>query len=141
MNTNLITFDRANLIITVNLSKGDLVIKKDDVQISYFSGGPGGQNVNRNMSGVRIIYHIPDEHRKPFAKTREIVTRSINQRKKEQNLIQAFGQLAQKLNRYFYVKPTRKKTKTPRRAKEKRLKGKKMKSLKKQSRQKVSGEV
>jgi ribosome-associated protein len=128
MENDFVEIDRENLKITVHLRGGkDLVIGKYDIEISYFSGGPGGQNVNKNMNGVRLIYRIPTGHLRGGQKTRELVTRSINQRKKEQNIAQAFEQLADKLRRYFYVQPQRKKTRTPKSAKEKRIHGKKMK--------------
>lgn len=128
-------FDREKLTIIVHLQSGNnLIIGKNDVEISYFSGGPGGQNVNKNMNGVRLIYRIPEEYRMNALKTREIVTRSISQRKREQNLDLAFEQLAHKVRRYFYVKPERRKTRVPKSATEKRLSGKKMHGRKKELR-------
>lgn len=120
-------FDSDGLKITVHLDGGkDMVIGKNDVEISYFSGGPGGQNVNKNMNGVRLIYRIPEAYLRASQKTRELVTKSMGQRKKEQNVTQAFEQLADKIRRYFYIQPERKKTRTPRAAKEKRIHGKKL---------------
>lgn len=134
MQNDFVSFDREKLEITIHLEKSDVIIGKNDVYISYFSGGPGGQNVNRNMNGVRLIYRIPEQYRMAAAKTREVVTKSISQRKREQNLTLAFEQLAYKIHRYFYVRPERKKTKIPKSSREKRLKGKKIRSLKKQYR-------
>ncbi len=131
-------YNREKQQITVQQGdEGEFTITSDDVSVSYFSGGPGGQNVNRNISGVRLIYHIPDEHLNTFQKTRQLVSRSISQRSKEQNLKQAFDQLAEKVRRYFYVLPERKKTRTPKRSKEKRLQSKKMRGKLKQDRKKV----
>jgi ribosome-associated protein len=142
MEKDFVEIDRENLKITVHLVEGkDLVIGKYDIEISYFSGGPGGQNVNKNMNGVRLIYRIPTEYIRGGQKTRELVTRSINQRKKEQNIAQAFEQLADKIRRYFYVQPQRKKTRTPKSAKEKRIHGKKMKGRIKELRGGVRGEI
>ena len=93
------------------------------------------------MSGVRLMYHIPEDYRMLRSKTRELVTRSINERKKERNLTHAFEQLVHKVHRYFYVKPERKKTKIPKKSKKKRLTNKKMQSLKKQGRKKVKGDL
>ena len=139
MENDFLKFDPEKLTITVSLEgRGDLVIDKKNVEISYFSGGPGGQNVNRNLKGVRLIYHIPDTHRMNAVRTREIVTRVIGRRSLHHNLITAFEQLSHKLRQYFYVPPRRKKTKVPKKSKEKRLKTKKMQSLKKQSRGKVN---
>jgi ribosome-associated protein len=142
MEKDLVEIDRENLKIIVHLGGGkDLVIGKYDIETSYFSGGPGGQNVNKNMNGVRLIYRIPNEYVRGGQKTRELVTRSINQRKKEQNVTLAFEQLADKIRRYFYVQPQRKKTRTPRSAKEKRMYGKKMKGKIKGLRGDVRGDL
>ena len=142
MEKDFVQFDKDKLSITVKLDDGStLVIRKNDIEMSAFSGGPGGQNVNRNMTGVRLIYRIPEERRSSARKTRELVSKSMNQRSKDQNITQAFRQLAEKIRRYFYVQPKRKKTKTPKRAKEKRLSSKKIQSQKKQSRKKVSGDL
>lgn len=135
MENNFVQFDRDNLKITVRFSdKDDLVIGHDQVEISHYSGGPGGQHANRHMNGVRLIYQIPLEHIRNYAKTRELITRSINQRSQEQNLRQAFEQLADRIRQYFYIKPRRKKSRVPGWAKKKRLTDKKMQSLKKQAR-------
>jgi ribosome-associated protein len=142
MEKDFVEIDRENLKITVHLGGGkDLVIGKYDIETSYFSGGPGGQNVNKNMNGVRLIYRIPAEYVRGGQKTRELVTRSINQRKKEQNVTLAFEQLADKIRRYFYVQPQRKKTRTPKSAKEKRMHGKKLKGRKKELRRSPKDEL
>jgi len=138
MQNNLVTFDKEALKITVRPErKKELVITRHDVFVSFYSGGPGGQNVNRSMNGVRLIYRIPDEYRRQAARTQELIARSMNQRSQEQNLRAAFVQLADKLRKYFYVKPPRKKTKTPQWAKKKRLQDKKIHSRKKQARRQV----
>ena len=51
MQQSLVTSNRDKLTITVHLPGGDLIIEKKDISMSYFSGGPGGQNVNRNKIG------------------------------------------------------------------------------------------
>lgn len=135
MEQSFVTFDREALRITVRFSgKPELVIDQSSVEISYFSGGPGGQNVNKNMSGVRLIYRIPEGYRMGALKTRELIAKTMNQRQRERNLVEAFGILAEKLRDYFYVKPYRKPTRTPRRAKEKRLGGKKIRGNVKRNR-------
>lgn len=142
MKQDFVTFNSNELIINVAFEgKSDLVISKNDVEISYFSGGPGGQNVNRNMNGIRLVYRIPNDYRREAQRTRELVTRSIAERSQVQNLRRAFAQLAQKIQSYFYVPPVRKATKTPRRSKEKRLKNKKLHSLKKQTRKPIKDEL
>ncbi len=130
-------YNRDSQRITIRQHDGEITITPDDVSVSYFSGGHGGQNVNRNISGVRMIYEIPEEHLNAFQKTRQLVTRSIKQRSKEQNRKEAFDQLAEKVRRYFYVPTERKQTKIPKRSKEKRLQNKKMKGKVKQDRKKV----
>ncbi len=138
MENDLVTFDPDRLEIRVRpQGKPELKIAKDDVRISYFSGGPGGQNVNRNLKGVQLVFPIPASHRRESQKTRQLVTRVMGKQSLHHNLQAAFEQLAHKLRQYFYVPTVRKKTKKPKRADEKRLKNKKMKSLKKQNRGKM----
>jgi ribosome-associated protein len=131
-------YDRETQRITVRQGgNGELTITPDDVSVSYFSGGPGGQNVNRNVNGVQMIYKIPENYLHTFQKTRQLVSRSIGQRSKAQNTRQAFDQLAEKIRHYFYIPPERKKTKVPKRSKKKRLQNKKMRGKVKQDRKKV----
>lgn len=138
MENDFVTFDRDKLTITVRLEgKKDLVIDKNNVDISYFSGGPGGQHANRNLNGVRLIYQIPDDYRRMALKTQQLVTRVIGRRSMHHNLQTAFEQLSHKVRQYFYVPPVRKEAKIPKKAKEKRLKDKKIKSMKKDARKKV----
>jgi ribosome-associated protein len=137
MENDFVSFDREKQEITVKLDGGDLVINKDNVDISYFSGGPGGQNVNRNMKGVQIIFRIPDKYRLESQKTQQLVTRVMGKRSLHHNIGEAFQQLLNKVHHYFYVPEIRKKTKTPKKAKERRLKDKKFKSQKKETRKKV----
>ena len=138
MENNLVTFNRDKLTITVRPEgKKDLVIDKNNVDISYFSGGPGGQNVNRNLKGVQLIFSIPSGYRREAQRTQQLVTRVMGKRSLHQNLQRAFEQLSHKIFQYFYVPPVRKKTKTPKRVKESRLKDKKRRSEIKQTRGKV----
>lgn len=138
MERDLIKFAREKHEITVcPPGKQPLLVSKDEVEISFFSGGPGGQNVNKNMNGVRLIYRIPESHLLPFRKTRELIARSMNQRSREQNMKDAFAILAEKLQRYFYVPPRREKTRVPKSSKKKRLNEKKSRASIKQDRKKV----
>lgn len=114
-----------------------LIITKEDLDISFFSGGSGGQNLNRHMNGVRLIYRIPIDYQTPFKKTKELICRSITQRQREQNFNEAFKHLAEKVEAYFYVPPFRKETRVPRSSKAKRIEGKKMRGHLKSDRQKV----
>ena len=131
------TFDRDKQTISININGKSLVIDKNNIDISYFSGGPGGQNVNRNLKGVQLIFRIPDEFRRASQKTRQLVTRVMGKRSLHHNTEAAFEQLAHKAHAYFYVPPIRIKTKTPRRSKEKRLRNKKFQSQKKEGRKKI----
>lgn len=128
--------DEAGVIKIRFENKRELIIREADVNVSYFSTGAGGQNVNRHMNGVRMAYNIPAEYKKP-QKTQQIVTRSIAQRSSLSNFKMAFQQLADKIRQYFYVPPFRKKTRTPRGAKERRLSDKKFHSQTKEQRRKV----
>lgn len=136
MEKNFVTFDREKLTINVNMTNGqELTIGKGDVEISYFSSGSGGQNLNRHLKGVRLIYKIPENHRMPM-RTQEIVTRVIGKRSRHHNLLKAFEQLFHKLTRYFYIPEHREKTQVPKGSKEKRLQNKKLQSQKKEARKK-----
>ena len=138
MQNDFVAFDRDKLIITVRLEGGkDLVIDKNNIQISYFSGGPGGQHANRNLKGVQLIFPIPSEYRRMAQKTKQLVTRVIGRRSMHHNLQTAFEQLSHKVRQYFYVPSVRKKTKMPKKMKERRLKDKKRRSEIKQTRGKI----
>lgn len=138
MEKDFVEFDRDKLEIIVRPEGGkEFKVTKDDVQISYFSGGPGGQNVNRNLKGVQLILPLPSDNRHEAQKTRQLVTRVMGKRSLHHNLQTAFEQLAHKLRQYFYVPPVRKKTKASKGAKERRLQDKKIKGKKKQDRKKV----
>ncbi|MBU0577186.1 hypothetical protein KJ742_04240 [Patescibacteria group bacterium] len=138
MENDWFKFDRDKQTITVKLNgKKEFVIDKNNVDISYFSGGPGGQNVNRNLKGVQLIFRIPGDFILASKKTQQLVTRVMGKRSLHHNLQTAFEQLAHKVHSYFYIPPRRKETKVPKRAKEKRLTDKKMRGQKKQSRKAV----
>ena len=137
MENDFVLFNPEKQEITVDLNGDNLVINKNNVDISYFSGGPGGQNVNRNLKGVQLIFRIPDEHRRISQKTQQLVTRVMGKRSLHHNLQTAFEQLTHKIRDYFYIPPVRKKTKTPQKVKERRLKDKKFQSQKKENRKKI----
>ncbi|MFH0837796.1 MAG: peptide chain release factor-like protein [Patescibacteria group bacterium] len=131
-------YDREKQQITVRLAdKKEIRITPADVSVSYFSGGPGGQHLNKTMNGVRLIYHIPYDYLNTYQKTRQLVSRSIGQRSREQNMKLAFDQMADKIRRYFYIPQKRKKTRVPKGSREKRLQGKKMRGRLKQDRKNI----
>ncbi|MBU0727233.1 hypothetical protein KKA95_00965 [Patescibacteria group bacterium] len=137
MENTWFTFDRGKQEIIVKINGKNLVINKDNVDISYFSGGPGGQNVNRNLKGVQLIFRIPDEFRREPQKTQQLVTRVMGKRSLHHNTEEAFQQLANKAHHYFYIPTIRKETGIPRRSKEKRIQDKKMQGQKKENRKKI----
>lgn len=138
MKNDWFKFDRNKQQITIQVNGGRLMIDKNNTDISYFSGGPGGQNVNRNLKGVQLIFRIPEEFRHTSQKTRQLITRVMGKRSLHHNTEEAFQQLSHKVHAYFYVPPIRKKTKTSKRAKEKRLSNKKIHSQKKECRKSIN---
>ena len=123
MKENWFTFDREKQTITIQFSdKKDLVIDKNNVDISYFSGGPGGQNVNRNLKGVQLIFRIPSDYLLLSKKTKQLITRVFEKHSLHHNTQTAYEQLAFKVRSYFYIPPFRKKTKIPKNKKNKNKK-------------------
>lgn len=99
-------------------------IRDEDIEITHIKGsGPGGQNRNKRMSGVRIK-HIPTG----------IVVVATERRSQEQNRSAAMERLANKLEELFHKPKVRIKTKATRKAKGERLNTKKIVSKKKESR-------
>ncbi len=142
--TDFVTFDHHALTITINFEgKPPLIIHQHDpnLRISYYSRGHGGQNVNKSMSGVQLIYRIPDSYRRVSVKTQELMARSHEQRHQHQNLASALHSLAAKLHDYFYVPPARVPTRLPHYEKVKRLEEKKKHSRKKEFRQKPENDL
>jgi len=135
MENNFVLFDRDALRITVQFkTKPPLVIDEKNIEVSYFSGGPGGQNVNKNMNGVRLLYEIPSEYTVNSLRNRKLIVQCIDERRQSDNFRKAFKHLAEKIRQYFYVKPKRRKTKPTRGSKEKRLQSKKLHGMKKRER-------
>ncbi|MDH5596464.1 MAG: hypothetical protein OEY44_00025 [Candidatus Peregrinibacteria bacterium] len=138
MEQDWFSYDREGQVVTIRVAgKKELKIRLADCEISHFSGGPGGQNVNRHMNGVRLIYRMPEEYVLFHKKTRELIARSMNERSQEQNLRAAFETMAEKLRQYFYVPELRKKTRVPKGSKKKRLENKKLRGRVKEGRKKV----
>jgi ribosome-associated protein len=119
--------------------KPSLTLRREDFEISYFSGGPGGQNVNKSMNGVQLVWHIPEAYLIPARKTRRLISRCMAERSQEQNFRAAFHQLAEKVRQYFYVPPHRRKTRVSKKEKQRRLEDKKRHGQLKKTRARSSG--
>ncbi len=99
-------------------------IKDEDIEVTHLKGsGPGGQNRNKRMSGVRIK-HLPTG----------IVVTATERRSQEQNRSAALERLSNKLENLFHKPKARVKTKVTRSAKKRRLASKKIASKKKETR-------
>jgi len=97
---------------------------KKNIEITYLKGsGPGGQNRNKRMSGVRA-QHIPTG----------ITVLATERRSQKQNLEMALLRLEEKLKSYFYVPQIRKKSQPSKGSVEKRLEKKKKKGIAKKLR-------
>jgi len=131
-----VDLDRKTMAIRVVLPNGEkMSIGKDEVQISHFSHGKGGQNVNRHLNGVQLIYRIPEALRRHARKTQQLLVRAGQERSLERNMIQAFEQMREIIFRYFYIAPTRFPTKIGKGVKKRRMQEKQLHSLKKRRRQ------
>ncbi len=93
-------------------------LKLEDLEITHTKGsGPGGQNRNKRMSGIRMV-HLPTG----------ITVMATERRSQEQNLSAAFERMAEKLAVFFYRAPKRVKTKKTHAAKKRTLQAKKHRS-------------
>jgi peptide chain release factor len=100
-------------------------ISREDVEVSHFKGsGPGGQNRNKRMTGIRMV-HIPTG----------IVVVATERRSQEQNLSNAFERLHEKLEQHFYRPPKRHATKKTKASVRRRVDEKRKRSATKQLRQ------
>jgi ribosome-associated protein len=107
-----------------------LKINPEDLEITHTKGsGPGGQNRNKRMTGIRLK-HLPTG----------LVVMATERRSQEQNLQAAFERMEEKLERHFYVQPRRVKTKKTRGSQVRRVEEKKHRSSHKQMRRRVSSD-
>jgi protein subunit release factor B len=89
-------------------------IKPDEVKVTHVRGsGPGGQNRNKRMSGVRVI-HEPTG----------IKVEATERRSQAQNLKAALERLEDRVERHFFRPKARKATKKTRASQERRVKAK-----------------
>lgn len=97
---------------------------ENDLSITHLKGsGPGGQNRNKRMSGVRVE-HLPTG----------IVVVATERRSQQQNLSAALDRLTEKLRRLVFRPKKRIKTKATFSSQKKRLSFKKAHALKKKLR-------
>ena len=112
------------------MSNFKAILRVDEIEVTHVRGsGPGGQNRNKRMSGVRIK-HIPTG----------IVVVATERRSQEQNRSAAMERLANKLEELFAVPKVRVKTKVSRSAQSKRVNQKKKLGQKKESRRVSRGD-
>jgi len=105
-------------------------VRDSDLEITHTKGsGPGGQNRNKRMTGVRVV-HLPTG----------ITVLATERRSQEQNLQAALARLEEKLEKFFYVAPTRRATKKSKSSQRKRVDHKRKHSSTKSMRQRVTRE-
>lgn len=106
--------------------KKNTKLKPKDIEITHVRGsGPGGQNRNKRMSGIRMI-HVPTG----------IVVVATERRSQEQNLSTAFFRLQKKIQDFYYVAPKRVQTKKTQASNKRRLEAKKRRGTAKINRSK-----
>ena len=128
-----------------------MAIDRTYVEEEYFlSSGPGGQNVNRRETGVRLRYRLVEDpslstvQRKRFQElypgsvnaAGELLIRVTRERSREQNRKTAYARLEERVAEARRPLVRRIATKPPRAARERRLKEKRRHSERKQSRRK-----
>lgn len=102
-------------------------LRASDLEISHVKGsGPGGQNRNKRMSGVRIR-HTPTN----------ITVTATERRSQEQNLQAAMARLEEKVTAFFYRPAPRFDTKPTKASKVRRVEKKGKHSQKKRMRKNV----
>lgn len=131
-----VSFNEEKGIITI-AGKGengnDLVI--NDITESAFSGGPGGQNVNKSMKGVRLTCNVPEELvHTTKDRIQSLIVKAMDQKSKVQNRKQAYKELAKRIGKQFTTDAERKPTKITKETEESRMKERKNMQQKKANR-------
>ncbi|MGE5894100.1 MAG: peptide chain release factor-like protein [bacterium] len=106
----------------------DKLLEECDV-MTFRSGGPGGQHVNKTESGVRLVHRLTG-----------IAVTCRQERSQIRNRDICLERLRERIEKLSYRPPRRIPTKTPARAKAKRLESKTKQSLKKKLRAKPVAE-
>ena len=102
-------------------------VNEEDLEITHIKGsGPGGQNKNKRMSGVRVVH-------KPTG----LVAEATERRSQAQNLSAALERIEAKLEKHFFRPTPRVKTKKTRASQRRRVEAKVRRSSVKQNRGKV----
>ena len=108
-----------------------IIIRDEDLEITHVKGsGPGGQNRNKRMSGVRVK-HLPTG----------LVVTATERRSQEQNRVAALERLTSKLELLFHKPQVRVATKKTRGSVNKRLATKKIGAKKKETRRLTRADI
>lgn len=108
------------------MAAGDISIKETDLEIVRLKGsGPGGQNRNKRETGIRIT-HLPTG----------LVVMATERRTQGENLRIAKERIEERVRKYYYRPPKRRKTRKTKGSVERRLEGKKHHSAAKKARSK-----
>lgn len=104
-------------MIMVDMAKR-IPIREEDLEITHTKGsGPGGQNRNKRMSGVRVK-HLPTG----------VVTNATERRSQAQNLAAALERIDEKVEKLFHKPAPRRNTKPTKGSKKRRVEAKKGRS-------------
>jgi len=131
--------------------KNEIIIPEEELEYEYFrSSGPGGQNVNKTSTGVRLRFNLEKSHiftpeekekiknalKNKINENREILIENEETRSQFQNRNKAYEKLIELLTEALKEEKERIPTKVPESAKMKRVDDKKKVSEKKNLRKK-----
>jgi ribosome-associated protein len=127
----------------------DLCIPDSEIELSAIRAqGPGGQNVNKVSSAIHLRFDIANSttlgedirdrllalNDRRISKTGVVIIKSQRYRNQDKNREDALQRLTDLIREALVVKKPRKKTRPPRKVKEKRLEEKSRRARLKQSR-------